>query len=57
MLTVQRRRTMKNLSITKEDEQYLYEIWEDEINKDLTGLSFEEWKRVVQPDIGEYSFQ
>lgn len=57
MLTVQRRRTMKNLSITKEDEQYLYKIWEDEINKDLTGLSFEEWKRVVQPDIGEYSFQ
>jgi len=48
---------MKNLSITKEDEKELYEIWEDEINKDLTGLSFEEWKKVTQPDIGDYHFQ
>jgi hypothetical protein len=44
-------------NINKEDEKDLYEIWEDEINKDLTGLSFKEWIRITQPNIGEYSFQ
>lgn len=53
--TEQRRKIMKNLSIAK-NEKNLLEIWEDEVNKELTGLSFEEWKKVVKPNIGNYNF-
>lgn len=55
MPMVQRRIIMKNLSIT-ENEKNLLVIWEDEVNKELTRLSFEEWVKVVQPNIGNYNF-
>lgn len=47
---------MKSIPINKEDEKVLHDIWEYEINRDLTKLSFKEWKKVAEPDIGDYHF-
>lgn len=48
---------MKNQTRKKEAEKILYRMWEEESNNDLTALSFEEWKKVVEPDIGQYNFK